>query len=116
MSVTYTYVFCTTNEALGRHIRVDTPFPVDSKQEFLTFTYLDTTGHPTITLEKKNVVDEFVGPILVTYQYDPIRLYQKPLAVAVALFAVFIALSIYMNIDLSIVKVRIIEYGLGILC
>ena len=90
---------------MDRDIRVDTPFPVDSKQETLTFTYLDTTGRPTITLEKKNVVDEFVGPILVTYKYDPIRLYQKPLAVAVALFVVFIALSVYMSIDLSIVKV-----------
>ena len=50
-----------------RNIKVDVPFKVDSQTEEKTFTYLDTTGRPTVVLEKKNVVSEYSSPIVVRF-------------------------------------------------
>ena len=49
-------------------IKVDAPFKVNQERKW-TYTYLDTTGRPTIVLTKMNVVDEYSGPILVHFLF-----------------------------------------------
>ena len=48
-----------------RNIRVKTPFKLDSETRSTTFTYFDTTGRPTILLEKNNIIDEHSDSIQV---------------------------------------------------
>jgi oligosaccharyltransferase complex subunit alpha (ribophorin I) len=49
---------------------LDLPFEVDSVSDEKTYTYLDTTGRPTLVLKKKNVVSDFSEPIIVRYIFS----------------------------------------------
>jgi len=51
---------------IARDIKVDIPFEIDAMSEKKTFTYLDTTGRPTVVVKKKNVVSDLGQPILVS--------------------------------------------------
>jgi hypothetical protein len=57
----------TTSEAKDFHrlVSISTPFAVDSVSEDVTYTYMDTTGHPTIVLNKHAVSDVHNQDILV---------------------------------------------------
>ena len=42
-----------------RRVKWYLPFPVDNSYNTTTYAYLDTSGKPTLVLEKYNVVDEY---------------------------------------------------------
>jgi oligosaccharyltransferase complex subunit alpha (ribophorin I) len=48
------------------NIRVENPYGAKVSQ-YTTFTYLDTTGRPTVVIEQSNVVDEFEKKIKVHF-------------------------------------------------
>ena len=56
-----------------RDIEINVPFPVDSKSQKISYTYLDTTGRPTFTFTKKNVVDQYSQPITVLLVFIILR-------------------------------------------
>ncbi|KAI9011327.1 Ribophorin I-domain-containing protein [Gaertneriomyces semiglobifer] len=78
------------------------PFAMDSIDEFTTFSYLDTTGRPTIVFEKHNLADEHAVPIKITYSYPSYRLLQKPLTMVAALLSLFLCASFWTRSDFSI--------------
>lgn len=52
-------------DVIIRNVDVEIPFGIDSKEWSRTFTYVDTTGRPTLIIRKKNVVDEHNVPFQV---------------------------------------------------
>ncbi|KAL2917910.1 dolichyl-diphosphooligosaccharide--protein glycosyltransferase subunit 1 [Polyrhizophydium stewartii] len=85
-------------------IQVDASIPVDSVAHSMTFTYLDSTGRPTVVIKKSKMVDDHNGVVQITYSYSTLRLLQKPLVVAAYVFAFFAVLMVYSRTDLSITK------------
>ncbi|RKO87987.1 Ribophorin I-domain-containing protein, partial [Blyttiomyces helicus] len=92
--------------------QVHTPFNVDRVSNSKVYTYLDTTGRPTLHIEKYNVVDEFALPIQVSYDYALVNLFQKPIAVGVTALAILLLFSIFSRLDLSIIKDPKAEHAL----
>ncbi|TPX54701.1 dolichyl-diphosphooligosaccharide---protein glycotransferase [Powellomyces hirtus] len=88
----------------AKNFKIRKPFDMDRVSESTTYTYLDTTGRPTITFEKHNVVDEHSQPLLITYELPATSLLQKPFAVSLAFFALFALGAVYSRLDLSITK------------
>ncbi|TPX68609.1 dolichyl-diphosphooligosaccharide---protein glycotransferase [Spizellomyces sp. 'palustris'] len=88
----------------AQNYKIHTPFPMDRTSEYTTFTYLDTTGRPTIVLEKQNVVDEHAASFFITYDYASYRYFQKPVAVTGAVLGLFFLAAVYSRLDLSITK------------
>ncbi|KAI8929936.1 Ribophorin I-domain-containing protein [Entophlyctis helioformis] len=85
-------------------VQVDSSLPMDSVSNSITFTYLDTTGRPTVTLTKRNLVDDYNGLVQISYAYDSSKLLQKPLVVAAYVFGFFLVFVVYSRLDLSITK------------
>jgi oligosaccharyltransferase complex subunit alpha (ribophorin I) len=54
----------------ARDIQVHVPFEVDEVLLEKTYTYLDTSGRPTVLIRKANVVDEHSLPFQVNYTHD----------------------------------------------
>ncbi|KAJ3047201.1 proteasome regulatory particle base subunit, partial [Rhizophlyctis rosea] len=88
----------------ARNIDVKSAFNLDGISNTTTYTFLDTTGRPTVVLQKVNAVDEHALPIEISYDYSPISLLQKPLAVSVAFLLVFLTGAVYSRLDLGITK------------
>ncbi|KAH6596303.1 hypothetical protein BASA61_003535 [Batrachochytrium salamandrivorans] len=88
----------------ANNVKVETSFLADTVSESVVFSYLDSTGCPTVTINKANLIDEHEGLVQITYTYDTMRLLQKPLVVSAYAFGLFIVFIIYARLDFSIVK------------
>ncbi|ORX83524.1 Ribophorin I [Anaeromyces robustus] len=91
----------------ARNVDINLPYSFDNEERKMTYSYLDTTGRPTIVLEKENVCDDHFQYFQVSYNlpfYFPL---QKPLVVALFIFSLFVISMIWNRLDLSIVKVKI---------
>lgn len=87
---------------LHSDVSVATPFPTDSIQDTRTFTYLDSTGRPTIVIKKAACSDRHAREIFVTYKYSTRALLQKPVAVASALMGCFVLAALMRRVEWSI--------------
>jgi len=88
----------------ARNVDVHLPYTFDGEERKMTYSFLDTTGRPTIILEKENVCDDHFQYFQISYNlpfYFPL---QKPIVVALFIFALFIISMIWNRLDLSIVK------------
>ncbi|KAI8592252.1 Ribophorin I-domain-containing protein [Geranomyces variabilis] len=88
----------------AKNFKIRKPFDMDGIAESTTHTYLDTSGRPTITFEKHNVVDEHGQAILINYEVSPASLLQKPIAVSLAFLGLFFFGAFYSRLDLSIAR------------
>ncbi|KAJ3163060.1 proteasome regulatory particle base subunit [Geranomyces michiganensis] len=88
----------------AKNFKIRKPFDMDGVAESTTHTYLDTSGRPTITFEKHNVVDEHGQAILIHYEVSPASLLQKPIAVSLAFFGLFLLGAAYSRLDISIAR------------
>jgi oligosaccharyltransferase complex subunit alpha (ribophorin I) len=86
----------------AKDIKISTPFPVDAQSITIYHTYLSSTGHHLVTLEKFNVVREHTSPILITYTYPFWANFQKPLVTAAAIVVLFFVSMIWGRIPKSI--------------
>ncbi|KAI8898051.1 Ribophorin I-domain-containing protein [Globomyces pollinis-pini] len=86
------------------NIRVESPFFIDTEKRSTTFTYFDTTGRPTVVLEKSNVVDDFSDPIKIIYSRPNYVSYQKPAAIVTVTVSVLLGLWLLSLLDLTIIK------------
>ncbi|GAA93471.1 uncharacterized protein L969DRAFT_86175 [Mixia osmundae IAM 14324] len=73
------------------HIRVETPFAVDSETREIQFSYLDSTGRPAIVLQKSACSDKHAENVIISYTYSTAALVRKPLAVAAVAMSLFLA-------------------------
>jgi len=87
-----------------RNVDVHLPYSFDSEKREMTYSYLDTTGRPTIILEKDNVCDDHFQYFQISYNLPFYFTLQKPLVVGFAIFSLFVISMIWTRVDLSIVK------------
>jgi len=87
-----------------RNVEVHLPYAFDSDKRKMTYSYLDTTGRPTIILEKDNVCDDHFQYFQISYSLPFYFSFQKPLVVALVIFTLFVISMVWTRIDLSIVK------------
>ncbi|GAA6061801.1 hypothetical protein JCM10212_004857 [Sporobolomyces blumeae] len=79
----------------ARNIRAVPPFPVEEQPLKTVKTYLDSTGRPTIVMEKTGCTDRHAADVLIEYDL-PLwaDLLQKPLACASVISTVFLAVVV----------------------
>ena len=82
------------------------PFPIDSSATDLWFSYLDTTGRPTIILRKKNAVDFHRKPFIVLYKFDTVQMIREPMMLTAYVAVVLLALVIYFRVDMHFASAR----------
>ncbi|VFQ78823.1 unnamed protein product [Cuscuta campestris] len=81
------------------------PFPTEQRLE-KKYSYLDVVGRTVVVLEKKNVVPEHNSPFQVYYQFSPIFMLAEPLMLTGAFLLFFFAFVTYLQMDLSIRKIK----------
>lgn len=79
------------------------PFHVEQSLE-KKYSYLDVVGRTVVVLEKKNVVPDHNSPFQVHYKFKPIFMLAEPLMLISAFFLLFVAITAYLHMDLSIRK------------
>ncbi|KAI0347194.1 oligosaccharyl transferase alpha subunit [Trametopsis cervina] len=80
------------------------PFPATVNSISNHITYLDTTGRPAITLKYSQLTDRHVGVIYIEYRVPFSAHLKKPIAVATALFSVFVLAFTWKRVDTRIQK------------
>ena len=70
-------------------ITVAAPFPVDSVNHTTSYSYLDTSGRPTVEIRKIGCNERHALDIIVEFDYSTAQLLRKPVAITLALLAVF---------------------------
>jgi len=88
----------------ARNVDVHLPYSFDSEERKMTYSYLDTTGRPTIILTKDNVCDDHFQYFQISYTLPFYFSIQKPLVVSLFIFSIFVVSMIWTRVDLSIVK------------
>ncbi|OUM66538.1 hypothetical protein PIROE2DRAFT_53548 [Piromyces sp. E2] len=88
----------------ARNVELNLPYSFDSEERKMTYSYLDTTGRPTIVLEKDNVCDDHFQYFQISYSLPFYFFLQKPFVVALFIFGLFCISMIWTRLDLSIVK------------
>lgn len=83
-------------------VLVSYPFEVESSNTVKTYSYLDTSGRPTITLHREACGKHHAQDILITYKFTTLDLIQKPAAVAGCALLAFIVLGLGRKINWSI--------------
>ncbi|KAJ2369770.1 dolichyl-diphosphooligosaccharide--protein glycosyltransferase subunit 1 [Coemansia sp. RSA 2610] len=72
------------------NVHAHVPVAVDDVSQHHTAYYFDSRGRTVVVIEQANVAPSTINAqLLVTYDYSALALWQKPLVVALALFAVF---------------------------
>lgn len=78
------------------------PLPIDTVMSS-TYSFLDTIGRPTMSLEFDNLFDGHAkADILVEYSYSWMAAMKKPVSITVGLFAVFASILILSNVNINI--------------
>ncbi|KAG6331749.1 hypothetical protein ID866_7343 [Astraeus odoratus] len=80
------------------------PFPALSSSVSTQTSYLDTIGRPTVTFTYKDLTDRHTGVIYVSYKVPLTTHLQKPLAVGVAFFSLFMLGFAAKRVDLRLHK------------
>lgn len=76
---------------VGRNVRVFTPQPALSEEQYLHHTFLDSLGRTGVKLRFENVVDEKRGQeIMVIYEYPMFAGLRKVIVVALGILTVFV--------------------------
>jgi len=88
----------------ARNVDIHLPYGFDSEERKMTYSYLDTTGRPTIVLEKDNVCDDHFQYFQISYTLPFYFSLQKPFVVSLFIFGLFCISMIWTRLDLSIVK------------
>ncbi|KAI9139239.1 Ribophorin I-domain-containing protein [Paraphysoderma sedebokerense] len=86
------------------NVQVRAPFEVDSVSHGRYYYYLDTTGRPSVTIRKVNVIDDHNKDIQIFYQYSSIKAFQKPVAVITFFLITFLLSMAYVRFDLTITE------------
>jgi oligosaccharyltransferase complex subunit alpha (ribophorin I) len=77
------------------------PFTVEDSHE-KHHTYLDTTGRPVLILKKANINLAHDQYFQVTYNFGKFTMFREPLILIASFFVFFLAVMLYVRIDLSV--------------
>lgn len=87
-------------------IKWTTPFPIDSAEEGVMKTYLDTMGRPTLTLRKANIHDKHQQNFKVSYAFSSVGIQREPIML-ITVFAVFFVIVLaLMRMEFSIAATK----------
>ena len=78
------------------------PFEVESSNTNKTYSYLDTSGRPTITLHKTACSENHAQDVVVSYKFNTLDLLQKPAAVAGLALVAFVLFGLSRKVNWSI--------------
>jgi len=78
------------------------PYLVERLEDGKTHKYLDNIGRQVIQFKKNNLVEQHIQDVDIVYGWQPALLLHEPILIAIALFALFVAVIIYVRIDVSI--------------
>jgi len=92
-----------------RNLKLDTPYPVEQEPEGLHFTYLDTVGRPVIKASAKNLVENHIQDFTLNYTFPTVVMLQEPILIVVAFFILFLAVILYVRLDLTLSKDEAME-------
>jgi len=83
-------------------IELVTPYTVRRLPDTLHSTYLDTKGRPVVTVAKENLVENHIDDFELRYIHAKVLMFQEPLLLVCAFFALFLLVILYVRIDFSI--------------
>lgn len=83
-------------------IKVTLPFSVQSSNTNTTYSYLDTSGRPTITLHNTACSEIHAQDVIVSYKFTSLDLVQKPAAVAGIALIAFVVLGLSRKVSWTI--------------
>lgn len=83
-------------------IKITLPFSVESSSTNTTYSYLDTSGRPTITLHNTACSEVHAQDVIVSYKFTSLDLVQKPAAVAGIALIAFIVLGLSRKVNWTI--------------
>jgi oligosaccharyltransferase complex subunit alpha (ribophorin I) len=86
----------------ARDIHVSTPFPVIREDDSLFATYLDTVGRVVISLKAAKLNAVHIQDFTIFYKFPGLLMLQEPLLVVAAFLALFIAVMIWVRLDLTL--------------
>lgn len=91
----------------GAHnIDVALPFDADSVRIERVSTYLDTVGRPAVVIERNKCSSAHNLPVYIEYSLSPVDYLRKPIAVAVAVAALFSVVSVLRRVKLGVPSKR----------
>lgn len=67
---------------------------MDSVTQSIYTTYLDSTGRPSVVLERNSCSDHHGRNVFVTYRLDKKDHYRKPTVVSAVFFALFLSAAL----------------------
>jgi len=79
-----------------------TPFDVDSVDDALHFTHLDTTGRPVLILRKSNVVRYHHQIFTVKYHFASYNILREPAVLFAAFMGFLILAMVYYRVELGV--------------
>lgn len=88
----------------SKDLKLITPYPINREKETLHYTYLDTFGRPVISFTKRNLVENHISDLNLTYTFSRVMMLQEPLLVVGFFMILFVMVIIYMRLDFSITK------------
>ncbi|XP_059484296.1 dolichyl-diphosphooligosaccharide--protein glycosyltransferase subunit 1 [Neocloeon triangulifer] len=83
-------------------IELTAPYSVKRLKDTLHQTYLDTKGRPVVSVSKSNLVENHIDDFELRYTFAKVLMFQEPLLVIFAFFALFLLVIIYVRLDFSI--------------
>ncbi|PWN39536.1 Ribophorin I [Ceraceosorus guamensis] len=78
----------------AKDITYAAPFLLDSVAQSIYTTYLDSTGRPSLVLERKACSDHHGRNVFVTYKLDKKDHYRKPAVITAVFFAAFLGAAL----------------------
>ncbi|KAK4872122.1 hypothetical protein RN001_016246 [Aquatica leii] len=86
------------------NVKLSTPYEVERLSDSIAYKYLDTKGRPIIRFAKRNLVEQHIQDLEITYEWQPLLLLHEPVLLSIALYLLFIVVIIYVRLDFSISK------------
>lgn len=92
-----------------KDLKLSTPYPVDRESDSLSPTYLDTVGRVVVTLKAKKLSANHIQDFTLHYTYPGMLMLQEPMLVVAAFLALFVAVMIWVRLDLTLSPDRVAE-------
>ncbi|CAG9839818.1 unnamed protein product [Diabrotica balteata] len=83
-------------------IKIRPPYDVERLSDDVTYKYLDNLGRKVIRLKKRDLIEQHIQDLEITYKWKPQLLLHEPLLLSLALFILFVAVIIWVRLDFSL--------------
>jgi len=83
-------------------VQLSTPYPVERHPDTQHPTYLDTRGRLVVTVSAKHLCPNHIQDFLLSYKFSMLLMLQEPCLVAGAFLALFVAVMLYVRLDLTL--------------